>query len=95
MSTNGNNGKLTVAMTRTPLVSPPSAKASVSSPALSGGISTSTIFPCTLAISSDDDVLAKLFWIMAIIIRPGTRNWLNGTSPTILSLPPKATIKMA
>ena len=30
--------------------------------------------PCTLAMMIDDEVLAKAFWVIAIITRPGARN---------------------
>jgi hypothetical protein len=32
------------------------------------------MLPCTLAMTSDEEVLAKAFCTMAIIIRPGARN---------------------
>ncbi len=41
--------------------------------AFSGGISRSTMLPWTLAIISEDEVLAKAFWAMVIMMRPGTR----------------------
>ena len=31
----------------------------------------------------DDDVLAKAFWAVAIMIRPGARNSRKGTRPTV------------
>ena len=67
----------------------------VISAGLKGGIKTSTMLPWILAISSDDAVLANEFWAIAIMIRPGARNWLNGTSQVILALPPNARLKIA
>ena len=51
--------------------------------------------PWILAISSDDAVLANELWAIAIMIRPGARNWLNGTSQVIRALPPNARLKIA
>ena len=38
-----------------------------------GGISMSTILPWTFEITIEDEVLAKAFCVIAIIIRPGAR----------------------
>ena len=40
---------------------------------LKGGISKSTIFPATFEDSNDDDVFAKEFCIIPIIIKPGAK----------------------
>ncbi len=61
MVTNGSNEPATKMPTTSPRITPPAAKPSVSSVADNGGISESTMFPCILAIISDDEVLAKAF----------------------------------
>lgn len=45
-----------------------------SSSADKGGISTSTMLPCTFEITSELELLAKAFCAIDIMIRPGTRN---------------------
>ena len=54
-------------------MTPPKAIPNVSSCAVSGGISVSTMLPCTLAMIIEEEVLAKAFWAIAIITRPGAR----------------------
>ena len=53
------------------------------------------MLPCTLAITIDDEVLAKAFCTMAIMIRPGARNSANPTPPTWLTARPRARVKIA
>ena len=60
-----------------------------------GGISMSTMLPCTLEISSEEEVLAKAFCTIAIMIRPGARNAAKPTPPTRGTAPPMASEKMA
>ena len=42
----------------------------------------STILPCTLAITIDDEVLAKAFWISVIIRMPGAMKVVKSTPIT-------------
>ena len=39
------------------------------------------MLPWILAITSEDEVLAKAFWTIAIMISPGARNRRNGRPP--------------
>jgi hypothetical protein len=67
----------------------------VSSPALSGGISESTMLPWTFAITSEDEELAKAFCAIAIITRPGARNSAKRTPAISRTAPPSASAKTA
>jgi hypothetical protein len=69
---------------------PPAAKPTTSSPGDRGGISESTMLPCTLAITSEDDVLANAFCVIAIITRPGARNSANEMPPATSTCGPSA-----
>ena len=53
------------------------------------------MLPWILAIISDDDVLAKAFCTIAIVIRPGARNCRNGRSPIRVSARCMARAKIA
>jgi hypothetical protein len=53
------------------------------------------MLPCTLEMRIEDEVLAKAFWIIAIMMRPGARNSANGTPPTSSTARPSASVKMA
>ena len=48
-----------------------------------GGIRTSTMLPCTFDTMIEDEVFAKEFWRIVIMIRPGARNTTNDTVPTL------------
>ena len=61
----------------TPLVTVPPSRAQIISFGPKGGISKSTILPCTLALVREDEVLAKAFCKTAIIIKPGAKNWIK------------------
>ena len=74
MAAIGVSTRPTASPTMTPRVAPPSARPSTSSAGLSGGVSRSTILPCILPITSEDEVFAKAFCVIAIMMRPGTRN---------------------
>ena len=39
------------------------------------------MLPWTFAMTIEDEVLAKAFWAIAIMISPGARNSTNGTPP--------------
>ena len=41
------------------------------------------MLPWILEMMIDDEVLAKAFWTMAMTIRPGARNSMNGTPATV------------
>ena len=43
----------------------------------------------------DDEVLAKAFWTIAIMIRPGARNSAKGTPPTWRTAAPSASANTA
>ena len=45
-------------------------------------MSVSTMLPCTLAITIEDEVLAKAFWITVIIMMPGAMKVVKGTPIT-------------
>ena len=60
--------------TTMPRVMPPKTKPLTSSIGDSGGIRMSTMLPWTLAITMEEEVLAKAFCTIAIMIRPGARN---------------------
>ena len=53
------------------------------------------MLPWILAIRIEDEVLAKAFWMIAIMIRPGARNARNGTSPIMRSPRPSASAKIS
>ena len=59
-----------------------------------GAISKSIIEPWTFAVMKAEDAFAKEFWITLIIINPGTKKVMNGTSlnPTPLSIAIENTI---
>ena len=44
-----------------------------------GAINKSTIDPWTFAVIKAEEAFAKEFWITLIIIKPGTKNVINGT----------------
>ncbi|MDZ4384248.1 MAG: RnfABCDGE type electron transport complex subunit D, partial [Nitrospirota bacterium] len=50
-----------------PRAAPPARNPATSSAGDNGGISVSTILPCTFEITIEDEVLAKAFWITVII----------------------------
>ena len=52
------------------------------------------MLPWILPIRIEAEVLAKAFWMIAIMIRPGARNSRNGTSPIMRPLRPSASEKM-
>ena len=52
------------------------------------------MLPWILPIRSDDEVLAKAFWMIAIMIRPGARNSRNGSAPIVRPLRPSASEKI-
>ncbi len=85
----------TTTPTTMPRVAPPSAMPRVSSWAVSGGIRVSTMLPCTLAMTIDDEVLAKAFCRIDIINRPGARNSMNGTPATSPRPRPRARVNTA
>ncbi|MNV98125.1 hypothetical protein D3C71_1933450 [compost metagenome] len=60
--------------TSRPRVTPPMTKPKTSSSGAIGGIRMSTMLPWTFAITTEEEVLAKAFWAIAIMIRPGARN---------------------
>ena len=64
-----------------------------SSPGLSGGISVSTMLPCTFETMIELDVLAKAFWITVIIRMPGARNTAKGTPSISPRCVPIASVK--
>ena len=74
---------------------PPPAIPRVSSQADSGGIRISTMLPCTLEITRVEEVLAKAFWAMAIMISPGARKTGKAMPATERPAPPSARVKMA
>ena len=57
--------------------------ASVTSSAESGLPTKSTIFPIIFPDSIEDDECAKDCWIICILINPGAKNSMKGTSRTI------------
>ena len=59
--------------TTRPLVIPPHNIATVTSSADRGGYKRSTMLPCILEMTNEDDVLAKEFCIICITIKPGTK----------------------
>ena len=77
--------------TKNPRVTPAAASPNNNSPGPKGGISKSTILPCTLETTSDDEVLAKAFCKTFIITRPGTRNVTKSISPAKFARSPMAT----
>ncbi len=81
--------------TTMPRITPPAAKPNVSSVADKGGMRESTMLPCTLAMISDDEVLAKAFCAMAMMISPGARNSAKLTPATWRTEPPSARAKTA
>ena len=81
--------------TTSPLVIPPANIATVTSIADNGGYKRSTILPCILEITKEEDVFAKAFCIICITINPGTKKIVN-LCPRTSALPfPTAKLKTA
>ena len=72
--TNGTIATQVATPTTRPRVSPPPARPMVRSSGVKGGISRSTMLPWILEMRIEDEVLAKAFWVIAIMMRPGARN---------------------
>ena len=84
----------TAIATINPRSTPPVTYPSTNSPADNGGINVSTIFPCTFAITIEDDVLANAFCSTVIIRMPGNKNSTNGTPITSALCRPMANVNM-
>ena len=53
------------------------------------------MLPCTLEMTIVEEVLAKAFCTMAIMIRPGARNSAKETPPICCTARPRARVKIA
>ncbi len=67
----------------------------VRSSGVKGGISRSTMLPWILEIRIEDEVLAKAFWVIAIMIRPGRQERHVGSPATLSTAWPRASTKTA